>query len=68
MAAIRQVRLHLEERKGVLRKAAKVIFGGDGSVYLVPYARRDEFFYGGRIFAAGQRDDPFNFREQLEAD
>src|SRR6266540_3480867 len=67
-AAIRQVRLHLEQRDGLLRKAAKLIFGSDGSLYLVPYANRGEFYYGGRTFAAGQTDDPFNFREQIQAD
>ena len=40
MAAARKFRLHLEQRDGVLRKAAKLMFGTDGSVYLVPYARR----------------------------
>jgi hypothetical protein len=67
VAAIRQVRLHLEQRSGLLRKAAKLIFGGDGSLYLMPYARRGQFFYGSRMFSAGQESDTFNFREQVSA-
>lgn len=68
MAAPRKFRLHLEQRDGLLRNAAKLNFGSDGSVYLVPYARREEFFYGGRTMAAGQDTDTFDFREQISAE
>jgi hypothetical protein len=68
LATIRQVRLLLEQRDGLLRKAARLIFGGDGSLYLVPYARSGKFFYGRRTMEAGQTADAFNFREQIEAD
>jgi hypothetical protein len=62
------MRLHLEERTGQLRKAAKVIFTrSDASLYLVPYAMNEEYFYGGRTMAAGQTEDTVNFREQIAA-
>lgn len=68
MAVPRKFRLHLEQRDGLLRNAAKLSFGSDGSVYLVPYARREEFFYGGRTMPAGDETDTFNFREQISAE
>jgi hypothetical protein len=68
MTKIRQVRLLLEERDGLLRKAAKLSFGGDGSLYLIPYAPTGKFFYGVRSMEEGQNTDTFNFREQIEAE
>jgi hypothetical protein len=66
MDVLRKARLHLEERNGRLRKAAKVLFTGrDASLYLIPYAARGQFFYGQRSMDAGQTADTFDFREQL---
>lgn len=68
MSALRKIRLHLEERNGRLRKAARLLFTGrDASLYLIPYARKSTYFYGKRSMASGQTEDTVNFREQLSA-
>jgi hypothetical protein len=58
-----------EERDGTLRVAAQLVFTGrDASLYLVPYARGGEYFYGQQTFAPGQRSAEIKFREQVTAE
>lgn len=64
----RQLRLHLEQRDGTLRTLAQVIFSAsDASLYLVPYARNGEYYYGEQHHPAGQADVEVKFKEQVPA-
>jgi hypothetical protein len=63
----RSLRLHFEERDGTLRVVAQAIFGGDGSLYLVPYAAGGEYWYGKQTLPAGETSFEVKFREQIAA-
>lgn len=63
----RSLRLHFEERDGTFRVVAKAIFGADGSLYLAPYAARDEYWYGVQTTPAGESSLQVKFREQIAA-
>jgi hypothetical protein len=63
----KKFRLHFEERNGTLRVVAQAIFGGDGSLYLVPYAAGGDYWYGQQTLPAGQTEFEVRFREQIAA-
>jgi hypothetical protein len=63
-----KLRLHLEQRDGTLRTFAQVGFtANDASLYLVPYAKQGQYFYGEQRLPAGKTDFEVRFREQVEA-
>jgi hypothetical protein len=61
------LRLHLEQRNGVLRTAAQVAFGADGSLYLVPYAPNGIYWYGETQIPTGQSSFDIPFKEHVAA-
>src|SRR6266542_1317431 len=64
----RQLRLHLELRDGTLRTLAQVIFSAsDASLYLVPYSRNGEYYYGEHRHPAGRADVEVKFKDQVAA-
>lgn len=63
-----KLRIHLEQRDGTLRTLAQVLFTGrDASLYLVPYARSGNYFYGVQTLRPGQSDFEIRFKEHVTA-
>src|SRR5262249_32923265 len=63
-----KLRIHLEQRDGTFRTLAQVMFTTrDASLYLVPYARSGNYFYGAQSVRAGQADFEVRFREHVTA-
>lgn len=59
--------MHVEQRDGTLRTVAQAAFGADGSLYLVPYASRGDYWYGEELIAAGQPNFEIRFKEHVFA-
>jgi hypothetical protein len=68
VAAIREVRV-LVAYRGRLLKLCKLAFSrSDASFYLLPYAKKGRYFYGGRTLPEREVQDTFDFTSQLSDD
>jgi hypothetical protein len=63
-----KLRIHLEQRDGTFRTLAQVMFTSrDASLYLVPYARSGNYFYGAQSVPPGRSKFEVKFKEHAMA-
>jgi hypothetical protein len=63
-----KLRIHLAQRNGTFRTLAQVMFTSrDASLYLVPYARSGNYFYGAQSIQPGQSNFEVKFKEHVMA-